>query len=69
LKLSHTKQWREYTAVKINAQHTRRRPVVESKIRPILPKSTCNSAPGSPSATGTVDRRRADRPTPSSSRA
>ena len=29
--------------MKINAQHTRRRPVTESKTSPILPKSTCSS--------------------------
>ncbi len=54
--------------MKISAQHTRRRPVSGSKIRPILPKSTCNSTPGSPSATRTVAAR-AERPTPSTSRA
>ena len=65
---NHTKECLEYTAVKINAQHTRRRPLPPSKSRPILPKSICNSAPGSPSAIRTVERR-TDRPTPSCSRA
>jgi len=45
---------REYTAVKINAWVTRRRPESGSQSKPICPKSTCNSAPGSPSATRTV---------------
>lgn len=44
----------EYVFFKINAQQTLRRPLTESKIGPVLPKSTCNSAPGSPSATRTV---------------
>jgi len=45
---------REYTAVKINAWTLRRRPVSGSSRYPRYPKSTCSSAPGSPSATLTV---------------
>jgi hypothetical protein len=53
-KLNHTNMCREYTAVKINAWVTRRRPVAGSQTRPILPKSIWHSTPGSPSATRTV---------------
>src|SRR6516164_342317 len=49
---------REYTAVKINPCTTRRRPSPVSVSRPSRPKSTCSSAPGSKSATGTVACRR-----------
>ena len=52
--VSHTNICREYTAVKINACTTRRRPACESKINPIRAESTWHSSPGSPSATGTV---------------
>ncbi len=68
VKLSHTKVCLEYTAVKINAWHTRRRPVSGSGIKPIFPKSIWTSTPGSPSATRTVVPL-AERPTPSTSRA
>jgi hypothetical protein len=40
VKLNHTNRCREYTAVKINAWATRRRPVTGSPIRPRRPKST-----------------------------
>ena len=53
--VNHTKQCRLKTAVKINVCTTRLRPAAGSKIRPIRPKSTCNSSPGSPSLTRTVD--------------
>ena len=52
--VSHTNMCREYTAVKINACATRRRPVAGSWTRPIRPKSIWHSTPGSPSATRTV---------------
>ena len=45
---------REYTAVKINACTSRRRPVSGSGIKPIRAKSIWHSTPGSPSATRTV---------------
>ena len=54
--VNHTNMCREYTAVKINACTTRRRPVSGSGIKPILAKSIWHSTPGSPSATGTVSR-------------
>jgi hypothetical protein len=47
---------REYTAVKISAFTTRRRPSA-SVSRPSRPKSTCTSLQGSQSATRTVARR------------
>ena len=52
----------------MSAQHTRRRPVAVSGTRPILPKSTCSSDPGSPSATRTVVCL-LERPTPRTCRA
>ncbi len=68
MKLNHTKQCLENTAVKISACTTRRRADSASAIKPILPKSTCNSTPGSPSATRTVVPR-TERPTPITSNA
>ena len=41
--VGHTKQWRLKHAVKISAQHTRRRS--PSATNPKRPKSTCNSSP------------------------
>ena len=54
VKVSHTKQWRRQQGVKISACRTRRRSVSGSDIRPMRPKSTWSSTPGSPSATRTV---------------
>src|SRR5262249_43366567 len=61
--VKHTKQCRVNTAAKINAQHTRRRPLPGSGTRPIRPKSIWHSEPGSPSATRTVVVH-LERPTP-----
>jgi hypothetical protein len=56
--VNHTNMCREYTAVKINACTTRRRPVTLSNSMPIRAKSIWRSTPGSPSTTGTVPARR-----------
>jgi hypothetical protein len=55
--VNHTNMGREYTAVKINACTTRRRPQPESNSMPIRAKSIWHSTPGSPSTTGTVPPR------------
>ena len=47
----------------MSAQHTLLRPEAGSGTSPILPKSTCSSAAGSPSATRSVVVL-AERPTP-----
>ena len=60
--VNQTKQCRLTHAVKINACTTRSRPAAGSKIRPMRPKSICNSSPGSPSLTRTVDPRPRVRP-------
>ena len=62
----HTKRWREYTAVKIQARKRRRRPLASGSRVPIQPVSSCSSSPGAQSATGTVG---ALRPKPSSATA
>ena len=53
--VNHTNMCREYTAVRISAWTLRRRPDSASSRYPMNPKSTCNSTPGTPSATRTVD--------------
>ena len=50
--VNHTNMCREYTAVKINACTTRRRPLTESVSMPIRAKSIWHSTPGSPSSDG-----------------
>ncbi|HEX8769459.1 MAG TPA: hypothetical protein VF711_01680 [Acidimicrobiales bacterium] len=52
----------------MSAHTTRRLPVSGSAMKPMRPKSTCSSDPGSPSATLTVVDR-TERRTPSTSNA